>query len=70
MQRRGDGFKLRQHFNPKLWFGRTASVSATPATCQQFFSGYWNNTAAIDGFHLDTGTGGFLSGSVDIYGML
>jgi hypothetical protein len=52
---------------PKQWTCYTAGQNGSSATTLMF-SGYWNNTAAIDGFQVLSTSGNITSGTLKIYG--
>lgn len=56
--------------NAKQWNCNTSGQTAVPGSTTAMTSGYWNNTAAVDGFQLSfSGGGNITSGTIKIYGI-
>jgi hypothetical protein len=53
----------------KQWTALCGGQSSTPAAVSVITSGYWNNTAAVDGFQLLFSAGNITSGTIKIYGI-
>jgi hypothetical protein len=55
---------------PKQWTGQTSQFNGTSSTYITMIGGFWNSTAAIDGFQVLMSTGTMTSGTIKIYGIL